>query len=121
MIRISTRVVFIFKGFVIKIPISYRGYLQGKNEKYIWNKYKNLKILAPLKWERFGIICQERCFDVKLKYGFFDISYVSLIKKLIPELNIKKCDLYNHKNWGVYNNYIVLLDYGINQRISEMY
>ena len=43
--KISTRVVFIFSTFVIKFPISYRGYLQCKNEKKIWDKYKHTGFL----------------------------------------------------------------------------
>jgi hypothetical protein len=119
MIRVSTRVVFIFKNFVIKFPISRRGYLQGKNERYIWNKYKDYFLLAPLKWERFGIICQSRCKSVG--YEKFSTNYVRLVKNIMPEFNIENCDLYNIKNWGVYNDYVVLLDYGVNEEISKMY
>lgn len=118
-IKISTRIVFIFKNFVIKIPISKRGYLQGKNEKYIWNKYKGYYLFAPLKWEMFGVVCQTKCESIDLNY--FSENYVVLIKKIAPEFNIEKCDLYNIKNWGLYNNYVVLLDYGVNEEISKMY
>jgi len=38
--KYSTRLVIILKNVVIKIPISRRGYLQGINEKMIWDKYK---------------------------------------------------------------------------------
>jgi hypothetical protein len=119
MIRISTRVVFIFKNFVIKFPISKRGYLQGKNERFIWNKYKKLNLLVPLKWEKFGIVCQEKCSSVGV--NDWSSKNVRLVKNLIPEFDIDNCDLYNRKNWGVYKDSVVLLDYGVNEEISKMY
>jgi hypothetical protein len=36
------------------------------------------------------------------------------IKEIIPELNVELCDLYNYKNWGVYDEKYILIDYGIN-------
>jgi len=46
---------------------------------------------------------------------------VRYIKDLIPALDIENCDLYNVENWGYYNGRFVLLDYGIDERISKMY
>jgi hypothetical protein len=119
MIKISTRIVLVLKNIVIKFPISRRGYLQGKNEKYIWEKYSNTKLLAPFKWEKFGIVCQEKCYDVGT--NDFSFQHVELVKNIISEFDIDHCDLYNRKNWGMYNGYIVLLDYGVNEVISKMY
>ena len=47
-IKISTRVVFLIGKYAIKIPVSKRGYLQGKNEAKIYTKYKRYPYLAPL-------------------------------------------------------------------------
>ena len=117
MVKVSTRIVFVFKRCVIKIPVSYRGYLQCKNEMKLFKKYKNLDFLGELYWEKYGIICmkkyelaKERPYDQILK-----------VKENINELDIKNCDLFNHKNWGVEEDKYYLIDYGINERISKMY
>ena len=44
--KYSTRLVILLKNIVIKIPLSKRGYLQGLNEKKIWDKYKHLDLLV---------------------------------------------------------------------------
>jgi len=116
-IKISTRIVFILKNRVIKIPIDKRGYLQGKNENKVWDKYKDSGILAPLIWERFGVVCQERAEHIKS----IDDDKVMEVKSIIPQFNFNNCDLYNPKNWGQYKGKLVLLDYGIDESISNMY
>ena len=116
-IKTSTRVVFLFKNFVIKIPIDYRGYLQGKNERQIWDNYKQLGKLCPMIWEIFGIVCQSRCIPIDK----INANKVKEIKQLIPTFDFDNCDLYNPDNWGTYNKKEVLLDYGVNEQISKMY
>jgi hypothetical protein len=118
-IRYSTRIVFLIGSKAYKFPISYRGWLQGKNEKEVWELYKDTGILAPLIWERFGIVCQERCQPIS--HTVFLMEKVTEAKSLIPRFNISNCDLYNKENWGKYKNKFVLLDYGIDERISNMY
>ena len=117
-IKISTRVVILFKKKVVKIPISYRGYLQCKNEKLMWDKYKDTEMLAELHSERFGIVVMKRYAPANrvpeyVVYG---------LKKRIPEFDIANCDLHRKENWGMteYCGHI-LIDYGINERISRMY
>ena len=116
-IEYSTRLVFIFRTFVIKIPISKIGYLQGLNEKLIWDKYKDIAPLAKLKWMHLGVVCQVRCEPIK----FISSNKILEAKSLIEEFNFDNCDLYNENNWGMYNNEVVLLDYGITEAISKMY
>ena len=114
----STRIVLIFKNFVIKIPVSYRGYLQCKNEKFIWYKYKHKKFnIGNLYWYKYGIVCME-------KYELSDtlpLDNIIKIKEQISELNIENCDLHVLKNWGVKLDEYYLIDYGINEKISKMY
>jgi len=107
----------VFKNFVIKIPISYRGYLQGVNEKKIWNKYRDLSLLAELKWVWHGIVCQKRYKTVNL----IPTDWVIDIKTKIPEFNFDNCDLHNPENWGIIDNNYILLDYGVNQYIASLY
>jgi hypothetical protein len=114
-IKSSTRVVIILKDRVYKIPIDYRGYLQGKNESKVWRQYKHTNKLAPLIWERFGIVCQVKCDTICHR------PPIEEVKELIPQLNIDNCDLHNIENWGQYQGNTVLLDYGIDERISKMY
>ena len=116
--KISTRIVFIFKTFVIKIPLDKRGYLQGKNEKELWDKYSHTKYLGELYWEKFGIVCMKKYTVCKIKLPPIVIQN---IKTNIKELNIDNCDLNNPKNWAIENNHFVLIDYGINETISKMY
>jgi len=116
-IKISTRVVLLIGKYAIKIPIDRRGYLQGKNEGELYKKYKRYPYLAPLVWEKVGIVCQERCRELDV----FDACVVTEVKALMPELDIDNCDLYNKENWGIHKEHQVLLDYGINQSISKMY
>ena len=117
MIKISTRVVILGKNRVWKIPIDYRGYLQGKNEGKLWKEYKSKKILQPIIWERFGIVCQERAKPVES----ISASNVKKLKSIIPQLDITNCDLHNSENWGIYKGELRLLDYGIDEQISKMY
>ena len=116
-IEYSTRLVLIFKTFVIKIPLSKRGYLQGLNEKLIWDKYKDIASLAKLKWMYLGIVCQVRCEPIKT----IGSNKVSEAKLLMKEFNFTHCDLHNPYNWGIYNNKVVLLDYGVTESISKLY
>lgn len=116
-IKYSTRLVFLIKNRAYKFPLSRRGYLQGKQESLVWKQYKDTGLLAPLIWERFGIVCQQRIEQLDT----LSHDRLVLIRTTIPELNIQNCDLYNIENWGIHNNLPVLLDYGINERISSMY
>ena len=116
-IKLSTRLVLIGKKKVLKIPFDRRGYLQGKNEKKVWDKYNAFCNLAPLVWSRFGIVVQIRCEPLDV----FDYSYVKKIKKIVSNFDIDNCDLYKLQNWGMYKGKQVLLDYGIDERISKMY
>jgi hypothetical protein len=115
--KYSTRLVIIFKNFVIKIPISKKGYLQSLNEKYIWDNYNEIVSLAEFKWMRFGIVCQKKYEPV---YSI-PKRVVKRLKEKIPEFNFDNCDLYNHENWGIYGKRYILLDYGINENISKLY
>ena len=116
-IYISTRVVFLIGRLAIKIPIDKRGWLQGLNERHLWNQYKTKNCFAPLICAIGGIVIQKRIAHFDGDVSHHAIEY----KKSIPELNIQNCDLHNPKNWGMHNGKIVLLDYGINERISKMY
>jgi hypothetical protein len=116
-IKYSTRIVLIFKTFVIKIPICKRGYLQGKNENQIWLRYNKIAPLSFLKWEYFGVVCQQRYNLVSM----IPDEEVLKMKKLIPSFDFDNCDLYNHNNWGISEDKYYLLDYGVNERISQMY
>ena len=117
-IRVSTRVVLVFEKKVIKIPISYRGYLQCKNEKFIWDKYKHTGMLAELYSERFGVVVMKR-YPLANRVPEY---VVYGLKDTIPEFNIRNCDLYRVENWGMTEELgHILIDYGINERISKMY
>jgi hypothetical protein len=116
-LKYSTRIVILFDNQVIKIPISKRGYLQGLNEKYIWDKYKSLNLLADLKWMFMGVVCQKRYSPVKRVPN----KIVFQIKELIPEFDFDNCDLYKAENWGIENKNYILLDYGINKHIASLY
>ena len=115
--KYSTRLVVILSNVVIKIPLSRRGYLQGLNEKKIWDKYNNLDLLAELKWVFMGVVCQKRYTAVRS----IPDRVVLYAKKAIPEFNIPNCDLYNPENWGKKGNQYILLDYGVNKQIANLY
>jgi hypothetical protein len=117
MIKISTRLVILLPRIVLKFPLSRRGYLQSKNEKLIWNKYKSTDILGELYWEFCGIVCMKRYWPTSK----VPRSKVLLTKSTIKEFDIDRCDLYNSDNWGTEKGKRYLLDYGINQYISTLY
>ena len=117
MIKISTRLVILTKTSAYKIPLSYRGYVQGLNEGKCWSKYKHTGMLARLRWSYLGFVCQDRIPQT----GILNEKAVLSIKDTIPEFNFTNCDLYNVDNWGVLNGKDLLLDYGIDKRVSEMY
>lgn len=116
-LKYSTRIVIVFDNVVVKIPISRRGYLQGLNEKKIWDKYNKYGLLAELKWMFMGIVCQKR-YDTVVSIPNI---VVSVIKELMPEFDFDNCDLYNPANWGIYGKKYILLDYGINKHIANLY
>jgi hypothetical protein len=116
-LKYSTRIVILFDNVVIKIPLSRRGYLQGINEKKIWDKYKNITSLAELKWMFMGIVCQKRYDAVQSIPNIV----VRGIKSKVPEFDFDNCDLHNSKNWGIENKEYILLDYGINKHIACLY
>ena len=116
-IKYSTRLVIILKTVVIKIPITRKGYLQGLNEKRIWNKYKNTASLAELNWMFLGVVCQRR-YDTVLS---IPTRVVKRNKASMPEFDFDNCDLYNPENWGVDGKRYILLDYGVNEYIASLY
>ena len=118
MFRISTRLAILLKNIVIKIPLEYKGMLQGINEKMIWKKYKDVAPLAELKWELLGIIIQKKYKHV----DFIPMEEVDKIKAIIPEFQFENGDLWNYENWGVdeQGNYI-LLDYGNSKYVASLY
>ncbi len=110
-VKISTRVVTIFNKFVIKFPVSKRGYLQGKNEAYLWKEYGRTGMLGEIYFEFCGIVVMKRYAPLNraiLK------AHIKGMKMLIPELDIKNCDLNNPLNWGENDGCMILIDYGIN-------
>jgi hypothetical protein len=116
-IKKNTRLVILIGNIAIKIPLSIKGYLQSKNERYIYSKYKNLGMLGKLYWEFMGIVCMKRYKPIPriLK------SYVKGMKMLIPEFDFKNCDLNNPSNWGKEDDYLILIDYGITKDIAKIY
>lgn len=118
MIKYSTRLVIVLKNIVIKIPVSRKGYLQGVNEKYIWDKYKDVSSLAELKWMFMGIVCQKR-YDTELLV--VPNIVVRRIKSIVKEFDFDNCDLHNSENWGMEGKEYILLDYGINKHIASLY
>jgi hypothetical protein len=124
MIRYSTRLVLLLGKIVIKIPLSKRGYLQSKNEKRMWSKYKNLNILGKLYWEWNGIICMRKYKPTNVFLNDIDHNFVDMVvgvKHMIPEFDIDKCDLYRVENWGMSGDDYILIDYGINEEVSNLY
>ena len=115
MIKLSTRLVLILPSVVIKFPLDKRGYLQGKNEANLYRKYKNTNLLGKLIYEVCGIVIMER---YNLLNTELQENTVIKVKQTISELNIENCDLYNQDNWGEGH---ILIDYGINERISKLY
>ena len=102
---------------VLKFPLSRRGYLQSKNEKVIWNKYRAKYTLGELYWECLGIVCMKRYKAVDR----IPTKTVLITKDIIKEFEIERCDLFNPENWGVENKTYYLIDYGISQYISTLY
>ena len=118
MFRYSTRLVILFKNFVIKIPLETKGMLQGINEKIIWNKYKDKAPLAELKCMFLGIVIQKRYTEV----DYIPMEEVDKIKSTIEEFRFENGDLWNYENWGLdkKGNYI-LLDYGNSEYVAGLY
>lgn len=115
--KYSTRLVIIFRLFVIKIPINRKGYLQGLNEKKIWDKYKHKAPLAKLNWMLLGIVCQKTYTIID------DIPQIEVdkIKQLIPEFDFNNCDFWNYENWGKKDKEYILLDYGNSSYVASLY
>ena len=117
MIKVSTRLVIVLPKIVFKFPLSRRGFLQSKNERIIWGKYKTAYPLGELYWEFLGVVCMKRYNPVDK----IPTLTVLIAKDIIKEFDIHRCDLYNPKNWGIENKQYYLIDYGITQYISSLY
>ena len=115
----STRLVFLIGKRVYKFPLNKRGYLQSKNESMIWNKYKETNLRVPLVWERYGIVCQERAVPIEE----FSITHLLRVKSTIPELNKNHSmrDIETMRNWGIYKDEVVLVDYGLSEEDAHLY
>jgi hypothetical protein len=115
--KYSTRFVILFKNIVIKIPLDRKGFIQGNNEKKVWNKYKHKAPLAELKWVFLGIVCQKRYTET------YEVPKCEIdrIKKLIPEFNFENCDFWNYENWGKEGEKYILLDYGNSPYVASLY
>jgi hypothetical protein len=116
-VRFSTRLVILAGNSAIKIPLGYRGFLQAYNEKKLWQKYRNCGLLNQFRWIFLGIVCCKRIEPLEE----LDPGIVRQIKARIPELNIRRCDLYKKENWGKDQGRVLLLDYGISEYISSLY
>jgi len=118
MFRISTRLVILFKNFVVKIPLERKGFLQCRNEKSIWKKYKDVAPLAELRFALLGVIIQKRYTEV----DYIPIEEVDKIKSIIPEFQFENGDLWNYENWGQdENGNYILLDYGNSKYLAGLY
>lgn len=116
-LRISTRLVILAGNYALKIPLSRRGWLQGINEAKVWQSNKGNCLLAPVLWSFCGVVCMQRVSSVSC----VPLHLITLLKSMIPALDIDNCDLHRTENWGVLNGHVVLLDYGVDARVASMY
>lgn len=116
-IRISTRLVVLTPRRAYKIPIDRRGWLQGRNERRIWDQYQQTNNLAPLLWSWGGLVCMER---VQPLHELTDWDRMK-VRREVPPLACRNGDLHRVANWGKYQGRTVLLDYGISSRVAAMY
>lgn len=116
-IKVSTRLVILSKTKAFKIPLDRRGWLQGVNETKVWENHKKSGYLAPLLWSFGGFVCMRRVTPT----NEVPLQLVATIKAAIPALDVANCDLCRLENWGEYMGAHVLLDYGIDERVSKMY
>lgn len=116
-LRVSSRVVFLTPHRVYKIPVDRRGWLQGKNERKAWHRYKDTGHLAPFLYSLGGIVCMRRV----ARADEVPPELIATVKSKIPALNIDNCDLWNLENWGEHEGRTVLVDYGISAEVAAMY
>jgi hypothetical protein len=114
----SSRAVIIINKWAIKIPINKCGIEQSNNEKLLWDKYKKWPLNPIIK--SFGPIIifpkttpLERDVDIK--------PIIKETESLINELIFERGDLHRKENWGLLNDQIILIDYGLNNNIEEKY
>lgn len=116
-IRISTRVVFLIGKYAFKIPIDRRGWMQGKNEARRWREFGGFGILTPILWSWKGLIIQKRIQEIEK----IPPSFILAARAWIPEMDFENCDLHNPRNWGTDGIRILLIDYGIDEEIANLY
>jgi len=116
-IRISTRLVLLTPRRAYKIPLDRRGWLQGRNERRIWDQYQGTNYLAPLLWSCGGFICMERVDPADQVSGWDRMK----VRRAVPPLACRNGDLHRVENWGKHQGRTVLLDYGISSRVAAMY
>ena len=116
-IRYSTRLVILAGRFALKIPLSLRGWKQGRNEARVWRAHKGHCLLVPIIWSLGGIVCMRRVEEAP----FLPTELISLMKGTVAALDCADCDLHRVENWGQYKGHFILLDYGISADVAAMY
>jgi hypothetical protein len=121
----SSRVVFLFGKVAIKIPFSKCGIEQSRVEIEFFNKNKNAIFFpfAKILKTRGSIIFAERCSGIKNNVENAEIiRRADKIKFSFKQFDFMFGDIYRIENWGKnQNGEIVLLDYGLDERIQTKY
>jgi len=116
-LRLSTRLVVLTPRRALKIPLGLRGWLQGRNERKLWDAYQETGLLAPMLWSIGGLVCMTRVTPARE----IPTGTVERFKTIFPVFDFDNCDLHRVANWGRYEGRIVLLDYGVDERVARLY
>lgn len=116
-VRLSTRLVVLTPRHAYKIPLGLRGWLQGLNERKLWDSHGKTGLLAPLEWSVGGLVCMTRVRPVRR----IPDAAVEHFKGIFPVFRFPRCDLYRPANWGRHEGRLVLLDYGVDERVARLY
>jgi len=121
----SSRVVLLIGKIAIKIPFSKCGIEQSRTEINFFYKNKNAEFFpfAKILKTRGSIIFAERCTGIKNNVENPEIiKRADKIKISFDQFNFMFGDIYRIENWGKNRNgEIVLLDYGLDERIQTKY
>lgn len=104
----SNRLIIPIGRYILKVPLNKRGKELGKTEWKTWRVYGGTRLLAPIKWEWLGVVCQRRLMPVS-KVPPTSIEFVG---RFIPSLGDTVYDITNPDNWGLLSSTTVLVNYG---------
>lgn len=116
----SSRIAILIGRWAIKVPFSYCGVLQSRNEKRLYERHKRWPFM-PIERSFGPILVMRRAepLDKANRARFRDLA--RLAEERFEELRFDRGDIWRQDNWGQVAGLPLLLDYGLDEEIEKRY